>query len=668
MKKLFFIIYLVLAFAAIAVAKNKTIKKTLNNDTLIVVAANGRGDVKTVQEAIDRVPENNSKRFVILIKEGIYKEQIKVPFNKPYITFRGEKAEKTILTFNLANKDVGSTSASYSIYIGGHDFLAENITFENSFGTGSQAVAVLVESDRVVFKNCRFLGWQDTLYAKGGRQYYKDCYIEGHVDFIFGQAAAVFENCHIHSKGQGYIAAPMRFSETESSGFVFINCRLTGENTGSGVFLGRPWRAYGRTVFIETEMDAHIRPEGWDNWRDPARERTAWFGEYNSKGAGAKPNERVKWARQLTKEEAQNFSLENFLKGMDGWNPNDEKFERQKKLPVFKLVSWNNVLKQTTEWYAVDEATRIADNVLLYQRDNGGWEKNVDMAQMLTQKEKEKLTKEKSNTDTTIDNGATYTQLAYLAKVITAKNIDRHKEAFFKGLDFLLSMQYENGGFPQFYPLRKDYSRHITYNDNAMINALTLLRDIAKKKTDYTFVDEERRVKAEQAVEKGIEAILKTQVAVRGKKTVWCAQHDEVTFAPALARTFEPVSLSGYESVDVVKFLMGIENPSKEIIDAIESAIAWFLVSKIDGIRWTEKTTANGIERFVVEDKNAPPMWARFYEIETNRPIFTGRDGVVKYSIVQIEAERRNGYRWYVNEPNDLINKEYPKWKKAQKN
>jgi pectinesterase len=169
----------------------------------IVVAADGTGNVKSVQEAIDRVPKNNKKRFTIFVKPGVYKEQVRIPADKPYISLLGENAAATKLTFDLSNKAAGSTSASYSVYIGGHDFYAENITFENSFGKGSQAVAVLVEADRSVFKKCRFLGWQDTLYAKNGRQYFEDCYIEGHVDFIFGQSAALFQNCTIHSKGDG---------------------------------------------------------------------------------------------------------------------------------------------------------------------------------------------------------------------------------------------------------------------------------------------------------------------------------------------------------------------------------------------------------------------------------------------------------------------------------
>jgi PelA/Pel-15E family pectate lyase len=653
--KLFWLANLILLFAfAPAFAKAD-----------LIVASDGSGTVRTVSEAIEKVPENNQKRFVIFIKPGVYREQIKIPASKPYISFIGEKAETTKLTFNLSNKAAGSTSASYSFYVAGHDFYAENITFENSFGTGSQAVAVLTEADRIVFKNCRFLGWQDTLYAKNGRQYFENCYIEGHVDFIFGQAAAVFENCVIHSKGDGYIAAPMRFSDAETSGFVFIKSRLSGENTDKGVFLGRPWRDYGRTVYLETEMGAHIRPEGWNNWL-PEREKTAFFAEYKSSGAGAKTSERVKWIHQLTKDEAKQFETENFLKGKDGWNPKKADFSWQEKTPPdWKLISWKDVLDQTALWYAVDEATRIANQVVLYQRENGGWEKNVDMAAMLTQTEREKLLKEKSSTDTTIDNNATVEQLRYLAKVITAKNIEAHKAAFLKGLDFLLSMQYANGGFPQFYPLKNDYSRQITFNDGAMINALKILRDVARRREDFLFVDEERRLKAEKAVEKGTEIILKTQVEIDGKKTVWAAQYDENTLKPAAARKFEPISLTAGESVGIVRFLMLDAKPNRATIDAIESAAEWFQANKIKGIRWERK---NG-ENSVVKDKNAPPIWARFYQIETMKPIFTGRDAVIRYDISEIEAERRNGYAWYVSEPNELLEKDYPKWmEKIKKN
>jgi PelA/Pel-15E family pectate lyase len=683
MRKALVVVVLLLEVLGISISSSAVVHKPFQHpadvavsavfprkDVKVTVAADGSGDFTTVQQAVDHIPENNNQRFVIYIKAGTYKEQIKVPVTKPFVTFLGSKAEQTILTFNLSNPQVGSTSATYSTYIGASDFLAENITFENSFGTGSQAVAMLVDADRAVFRNCRFLGWQDTLYAKGGRQYYKDCYIEGHVDFIFGASTAVFENCQIHSKGAGYIAAPMRFSDAESTGFVFRHCRLTGVNTGKGVFLGRPWRPFGRVVFIETEMDGHILPAGWDNWRDPEREKTAWFAEYKSSGKGANPSARVNWSHQLTGAEAVRFLPENFLKGPDGWDPNEADFAWQvKHPPALRPLRWTACLQQRIEWYATDEATRIADSVLLYQHNNGGWEKNVDMAGVLTEREKALIAKEKANADTTIDNGATYTQLAYLAKVFSAKNLERHRASFLRGLDFLLVSQYENGGFPQFFPLREGYYSHITFNDNAMVGVLNVLRDIAEKKSDYAFVDEERRQRADKAVKKGIECILKTQLIVAGQRTVWCAQYDEVTLAPAAARKYELVSLSGGESVGVVRFLMSIDHPRAQVVEAIESAVAWFEKSKISGIKWVEKPDASnprGFNRVVIKDANAGPLWARFYEIGTNKPIFVGRDGVAKYDVAEIEAERRNGYSWYVDEPKKLLSKDYPGWLKQQ--
>ena len=657
---------LFLAFPAISAAQT-TISPGVKAD--LTVAADGSGTVKTVGEAIDRVPANNRKRFVIRIKPGVYTEQIRIPANKPLISFIGESAETTKLTFNISNKVAGSTSAAYAFYVGGHDFYAENLTFENSFGQGSQAVAVLSEADRLVFKNCRFLGWQDTLYAKNGRQYFENCYVEGSVDFIFGQATAVFESCTIHSKADGYIAAPMRFSDTESSGYVFTKSKLTGANIDKGVFLARPWRPFGRAIYLNTEMGAHIRSEGWNNWGKAENEQTAYFAEYASRGAGAKPENRVKWMHRLSKEEAQKFETENFLKGRDGWNPKktDDRWLEKNK-PDYQPVSWDEVFRQEPLWYQTDAAARIADQVVLFQKDNGGWEKNLDMSLMLTQKEKEKIASSKSDTsETTIDNKATFTQIAYLGRVITASllkttppnNFPKYKEAFNKGVDYLLASQYENGGFPQFYPLKKGYYSLITFNDDAMIGVLKLLRDIAKKKEDYVFVDEERRAKTEKAFEKSVPLILKMQVKINGVKTVWAAQYDEITLKPAAARKFEPVSLTAGESVAIVRFLMLDTKPTPEKIDAVESAIRWYQTNKIEGIRLERKNS----ESFVVKDKNAPPIWARFYEFGTMKPIFIGRDAVVKYDVAEIEAERRNGYAWYVSEPLELLEKDYPKWK-----
>jgi PelA/Pel-15E family pectate lyase len=331
-------------------------------------------------------------------------------------------------------------------------------------------------------------------------------------------------------------------------------------------------------------------------------------------------------------------------------------------------IKWTDALDQKPEWYGGDEAARIADNLLLYQLNTGGWPKNIEMAKVLTEEERVALLKQKSSdAESTIDNGATYRQLAFLARVFTARKLPRHEEAFLQGLDYLLRAQYANGGWPQYYPLRKGYYSHITYNDNAMIGVMRLLRDIARKRPDYAFVDEDHRRRSEKAVERGIECILKTQVLVEGKRTVWAAQHDEKTLAPAPARKFEPVSLTGSESVGIVRFLMSIERPTEPVAEAIEAAIAWFEKSKITGIRYVERADASkihGFDRVVVKDQNAGPLWARFYEIGTNRPIFIGRDARVRYDVAEIEDERRNGYSWYVAEPAEMLSKDYPKWQK----
>jgi PelA/Pel-15E family pectate lyase len=334
-------------------------------------------------------------------------------------------------------------------------------------------------------------------------------------------------------------------------------------------------------------------------------------------------------------------------------------------------VTWKDSLKQKPEWYAGDEAIRIADNVLLYQHNNGGWSKNIDMAAVLSEQEKAAIAKLKTQNDSNIDNGATYTQLIYLARVFQGAKLERHKTAFLKGVDYLLEAQQPHGGWPQYYPLRKGYYTHITFNDNAMIGVMKLLRDIAEKKGAYDFVDDERRNRSAKAVARGIEVILKTQVMVEGKLTVWGAQHDEVTFAPAPARAFEPVSLTGSESVGIVRFLMGIKHPDERVIKSIESAIQWFQKSKLTGIRWVEKPDSSkphGFDRVVLKDPEAGPLWARFYEIKTNRPIFIGRDSQIKFDVSEIEAERRNGYNWYVDEPAKLLDREYPAWQKKLKN
>jgi pectin methylesterase-like acyl-CoA thioesterase len=293
-----------------------------------VVAKDGTGDFISVQEAIDAVPDFRKIETKIFIKTGVYREKLVLPTSKINVTFIGEDNENTILThddfatkLNKFGEEMGTTGSS-SFFIFADNFTAKNITFENSAGPVGQAVAVRVDGDRAIFENCKFLGNQDTLYlhGKNSRQYFKDCYIEGTVDFIFGWSTAVFENCEIFSKNKGYITAASTEKDSEY-GFVFINCKILGDGGEDTFYLGRPWRDYAQTVFVNCYLDKHIKPEGWHNWNKEGAEKTAFYAEYNSNGPGAKNTERVGWSKKLSKSEAQKYDANIVLKGNDNWNP-----------------------------------------------------------------------------------------------------------------------------------------------------------------------------------------------------------------------------------------------------------------------------------------------------------------------------------------------------------
>ena len=290
----------------------------------VVVAQDGSGDFPTIQRAVDHALDNapaDRGRLTIEIRPGTYKERVIIPPNMPMVSFVGQDAKSTVITAAMSAKEAGGTFLSATVTVYSDGFEAENITFENTFGPGSQAVALTLYSDRAVLRRCRFLGWQDTLYAAAGRQYYVDSYIAGAVDFIFGNAAAVFDNCEIHSSGDGYVTAESRTLAEGPEGYVFQHCRLTAEANVKSVYLGRPWRAYSRVVYLNCWMGPQIRAEGWNNWGKAENEKTAWYGEYGSEGPGANPSARAPWAHRLTEAETAKFRAEAFLRGSDRWNP-----------------------------------------------------------------------------------------------------------------------------------------------------------------------------------------------------------------------------------------------------------------------------------------------------------------------------------------------------------
>lgn len=294
----------------------------------LVVAQDGSSYYTTVQAAINAVPDYRKEEATrIYIRKGIYKEKIVIATSKERVHLIGEDGvvityDDCANTHNIFGENKG-TSGSSSIYIFGPDFVAENITFENAAGPVGQAVACHVAADRACFRRCRFLGFQDTLYTFGEntREYYEDCYIEGTVDFIFGKATAVFYRCELHSKSTGgYVTAPATPQDCRY-GYVFYDCKLTADKDvkSGSVWLSRPWRPYGKAVFIRCDMGPHIHPEAWHNWGNPDNERTAYYAEYQSRGKGGMTERRVSWSHQL--ENDKDYAIQDVLRGTDNWNP-----------------------------------------------------------------------------------------------------------------------------------------------------------------------------------------------------------------------------------------------------------------------------------------------------------------------------------------------------------
>lgn len=299
----------------------------------ITVANDGSGDFTTIQSAINSVRDLGPGEALIKVKSGVYDEKVVIPSSKHWITIEGENKDNTIIInddfsgkLNPLTNEKLNTFNSYTFLVAGDNVKILNLTIKNSSCNQGQAVALHVEGDRFVMKNSKILGCQDTLYAATdhSRQYYENCYIEGTTDFIFGQATAIFKNCEINSLANSYITAAAT-NEDNPFGFVFIDCHLTAKEGITKVYLGRPWRPFSKTVFINTMMESHIVPEGWNPWKGdkmfPDKEKTAFYAEFGSQGNGSNPKKRVEWSHQLTKKELKNYTIEKIFEKSNNWHP-----------------------------------------------------------------------------------------------------------------------------------------------------------------------------------------------------------------------------------------------------------------------------------------------------------------------------------------------------------
>lgn len=322
--------------------------------------------------------------------------------------------------------------------------------------------------------------------------------------------------------------------------------------------------------------------------------------------------------------------------------------------------------------YRPEQVREIADNLLRYQRANGGWPKDFDPLRVLSDDQQRELLEQRGQHDTSFDNRATYPEVEYLAQAYQRMGDERYRDAALAGMEFILQAQYANGGWPHTYPSRKNYYPRITMVDDVMVGVLTTIRHIATQPERYDFVPAELRRRVADSLARGDACLLKLQVRAGGQLTGWASQYDEVTLEPCGGRAFELAGLTSAESVGALKYLMRLENPSLAVRQAIESGVAWLERSQIKNLR-LERVPAEPVRfqhhtsRFdlvAVEDPAAPPLWARFYEIDTNRPFMANRDGKKVYRLADVERERRTGYSWYGAYARGLLEHDYPAWRK----
>jgi PelA/Pel-15E family pectate lyase len=732
-------------------------------DRSIVVAQDGSGDFRTVQEAVDSIPKDNAYTL-ILLRNGTYRE--KVFINASHVSIVGEDRERTRIEYAELRRIWRETHpddwGAAVVNIGDKvtDLVIANLTVRNDYGklrddhdhqfairSGGDATRITLLDANVIADGGDTLSlWN----ANSGMYYHANCSFEGWVDYVCPRGWCYITNSRFF--GHNMTASIWHDgSKDKDSKFVIRHSWFDGV---PGFPLGRNNR--DGQFFL---LDAHFSPAMGDRpiyqalapetYQWPARYYYdnchrdggdyAWFADNLDKADGTPRAEEItaawtfagRWDPENTlpsvlpraaipqpADGARNVNPADMtLRWIEGRNAaahrvylgttspppfREERRERhfkpgplkpgaryywrideltgsgivigstwqfttsQAKAPS-QVIDWSRCLDQPREWYAGDEATRIADNVLLYQRRTGGWPKNIDMAAPLDAADISRVTGEKSDTDSTIDNDATTTQIRLLARVLAATGQARFKAGVVEGLRYLFDAQYANGGWPQFFPLRADYSRHITFNDDAMVRVMTLVRDVAEGREPFSFVDAATRARAAGAFERGVLVVLATQVKVKGVLTAWCAQHDEITLEPRPARAYELVSLSGRESVAIVRFLMTIERPKVEVVRAIDAAVAWLRAVEIRGWRLDRRDapgTERGFDNVLVPDPAAPPLWARFYEIGTNRPMYVGRDGVVRDKLSDVEYERRTGYSYIGPYADRLLADEYPAWQK----
>lgn len=662
----------------------------------VVVDASGKGDFTTIQDAVNSLPMEASKPRIIFIRKGIYHE--KVFIEKNFVTLVGEDKYRTEIRISLArdiwrceNRDDWGVAA---VNLKGNDIVLENLSITNSFGfehrddaegvhidcpgdslnpfkavrrDGHQMALRSFSTTRLIVRNCILRAYGgDTVSpwnTEEGMFYFKDCLMEGGVDFYCPRGWAWAENCEFVAHGNT-AAIWHDGSRYKDSKTVLKNCMFRGDD---GFKLGRYHRDAQfyllNCSFASNMADAPIylnasTPQNQIQWG-----RRVYF--YNCHKTGGD----YAWHQDnLATAEGNPAAAAITINWTFGgrWIPDT--------LPVTVTAmqqSAENKQKEITTDRSNTVIDPIAENMLVYQRAVGGWPKAVNEVKVnyntpLAEAEKRTIRNDSEHIDATIDNNATTREIRYLVQAYRQTMNARYLAAAEKGVRYYLKAQYDNGGWPQYYPDASLYRSQITFNDDAMVNVLNVLQDIIEKKNGFELIDTSLLPQIQNAVQRALRCILRTQVHSNGELTAWCAQYNHNTFEPEMARKFELVSVSGSESVGIVRFLMRQPNPSNEIKLAIVSAVQWLNKVKISGYSYGDIQAPDqpkGKDRGIRPDPGST-IWARFYEIGTNRPFFSGRDSKKKYDLREIEWERRTGYAWYGTWPEKLLLNEFPAWAK----
>lgn len=639
---------------------------------LFIVSADGNGDFNTVQGVLAFIPDRNHTRKTIFLKKGIYQEIVYFR-DKENITIVGEDREKVIIAypnngFFNPRPTIGDPLEMVQRFRNrraifaaedSNDIHLVNFTILSIGEAPAQNEGLLIKGERNIVHSVTIDASGDALQASG-LIYIENSSIKGYGDNVLGYGTVFFKNCEFISTFGPHLWVR---NTSNNHGNILVNCTLRTEGDLQTV-IARAGNAtsgfpYAEAVLINCRLEG-IRPEGWGRVGPDSSNVRYW--EFNSvnlhDGKPVDTNKRASYSKQLTMENdsllIENYSNPKFV--LNGWNPQVTSINNQQidtELPQ-AFQWWDiDISRKPYSWYTSETGRRATENILSWQYEKDGWPLMNTIHKLFTGDINEAGTF--GHRAALVK--ATVNELRFLSRAYKATGNERCKASIIGGLNYILEAQHDSGSWPKSYPNHvNNYMQYGTFNDDVIHDLMTFLKEVISS-PDFTIIGKEKLEEAKEAYNRGLDFILKSQINVAGKLTAWAQQHDTVTYEPKAARAFEPIAISGGESANILLFLMDIRDPSPQIKHAIESGVRWYKEVQINGL---ELAYSND-DVCVRSSSNAPPLWARFYEIGTNKPIFAGRDGIIRYNLSEVQQERRRGYSWYNQNGTNVLDR-YTKW------